>query len=130
MAENGDILLVQDDDWLRRSYRTNLELAGFTVREAADGEEALRLARRQRPAIIVLDLMLPVMDGWEALGELKTDQSLRDIPVVILTASAEECDELRAIERGALAFVAKPVAVEDLIGVIRRVLVRHEAPVE
>lgn len=130
MAEDGDILLVQDDDWLRRSYRTNLQLDGFTVREAADGEQALRLARQRRPTIIVLDLMLPVMDGWEALGELKTDPSLRDIPVVILTASAEECDELRALERGALAFVAKPVAVDDLIGVIRRVLSAHGAPVE
>lgn len=130
MAEQGDILLVQDDDWLRRSYRTNLELDGFTVREAEDGEQALRLARERRPTIIVLDLMLPIVDGWEALGELKTDASLAGIPVVILTASAEESDELRALERGALAFVAKPVAVEDLIGVIRRVLMNQKERVE
>jgi len=127
VAEGVHILLVQDEDRMRHSYRVNLELDGFRVSEAADGAQALRQARQERPDLVVLDLMLPVMDGWEALGELKTDQSLWEIPVVILTRSAAECDELRALERGALAFVAKPVGVEDLIAVIRRVLAGSSA---
>lgn len=121
MAGTSQILLVQDDDSVRRSYRVNLELDGFTVVEASNGEEALRLARQAPPDLIVLDLMLPIVDGWHALGELKTDKELSPVPVVILTGSAEESEELRALERGALAFLGKPIDIEDLLVAVRRV---------
>jgi CheY-like chemotaxis protein len=120
------ILLVQNGDHSRRAYRLNLELAGFSVCEAGDGEQALRVARETELELIILDLALPVLDGWVVLGELKTDEALRSIPVVILTASAEETVELQARERGAIAFLAKPIAVDDLISAIHRTLADHE----
>lgn len=123
-VEAVHILLVQSDETPRRGYRVNFELDGFRVSEAGDGAEALRRARDDLPDLVVLDLLLPVLDGWETLGELKTDETLRSIPVVILTASSEERDELRARERGALAFVARPVRIEDLIRAVRRALVQ------
>lgn len=124
MAGARHILLVQDDDALRQIHRLNLELGGFTVVEASDGAEALRLAHQSPPDLVILDLALQSLDGWEALGELKTDANLRAIPVVILTSSAEESQELRALERGALAFLAKPLGIEDLIAAVRKVLPR------
>jgi two-component system phosphate regulon response regulator PhoB len=122
MAAGRHIMLVQDDDGLRHVHRLNLELVGFTVSEASDGEEALRLAHQAAPDLVILDLTLRSLDGWEALGELKTDADLQAIPVVILTSSAEESEELRALERGALAFLAKPIGIEDLIAAVLRVL--------
>ena len=124
MAGARHILLVQDDHALRQIHRLNLELGGFTVVEASDGAEALRLAHQSPPDLVILDLALQSLDGWEALGELKTDANLRAIPVVILTSSAEESQELRALERGPLAFLAKPLGIEDLIAAVRKVLPR------
>ena len=116
------ILLVQNGDPSQRAYRLNLELEGYQVTEALDGEQALQAARHQPLDLIVLDLDLPVLDGWMVLGEVKTDETLRTIPVVILTASADEANELQARERGAIAFLAKPIAVDDLTSAIRRTL--------
>ena len=122
VAAAHQILLVQSGDCSQREYRLNLELQGYKVTEATDGEEALQAARHRPLDLIVLDLDLPVLDGWMVLGEVKTDQSLCTIPVVILTASAEESTELQARERGAIAFLAKPIAVEDLTSAISRTL--------
>ena len=119
------ILLVQSGDQAQQVYRLNLELSGFTVTEAADGEQALCTARTTPLDLIILDLALPVLDGWVVLGELKTDEVLRSIPVVILTASAEETTELQARERGAIAFLAKPIAIDDLTAAIHRSLAHH-----
>lgn len=125
MAGMTHILIVQEDERLRALYRLNLEVAGFCVSEAADGKEALRIARGQPPDLVVLDLALPVMDGWAALGELKTDKELCTIPVVILTASAAESEELLARERGAMAFLARPIGVEDITAAIQRALLKR-----
>ena len=126
VAAPCQILLVQECDSSQQAYRLNLELEGFGLTEAADGEQALQAARQQPFDLIVLDLSLPVLDGWFVLGELKTDPSLCSIPVVILTACAEETDELQARERGAMAFLAKPIAIDDLIGAIRRALAQSQ----
>jgi two-component system phosphate regulon response regulator PhoB len=124
VVEARRILLVQDDDTLRRAHRFNLELAGVAVTEASNGEQALRQARESPPDLVVLDLMLASLDGWETLGELKTDPVLQSLPVVILTSSPEESEELRALERGALVFIAQPISIEDLIAVVQRALAR------
>lgn len=122
VAAAHQILLVQNGDSSQREYRLNLELQGYEVIEATDGGEALQTARHRPLDLIVLDLDLPVLDGWMVLGEVKTDESLRTIPVVVLTASAEESNELQARERGAIAFLAKPIAVGDLTSAIGRTL--------
>ena len=122
MAAVRQILLVQNGEPSQQGHRVNLELEGYEVTEAADGEQALKAARDQPFDLIVLDLDLPVIDGWMVLGEVKTDENLRSIPVVTLTASAEESNELQARERGAIAFLAKPIGVDDLTRAVRRTL--------
>ena len=124
VAAAYQILLVQNGDSSQHEHRLNLELQGYQVTVAADGEEALQAARHRRLDLIVLDLDLPVLDGWMVLGEIKTDEALQAIPVVIFTASADEANELQARERGAIAFLAKPIAVEDLTRAIRTTLAR------
>lgn len=94
------------------------------------GEQALRAARQRHPDLIVLDLALPVLDGWVVLGELKTDRVLKSIPVVILTGSAAESNELQALERGAIAFLAKPIGIDDLIASISRTLRQFARPLQ
>lgn len=122
MAAPVQILLVQNGDAPQHLYRLNLELEGFCVTEANDGEEALESVRQAPFDLIILDLSLPVLDGWVVLGELKSDPELCSTPVVILTASAEETHELEARERGAIAFLAKPISIDDLTRAIRRTI--------
>ena len=122
VAAAYQILLVQNNEPAQRAYRLNLELEGYQVTEVPDGQQALQAATQHPPDLVVLDLALPVLDGWMVLGELKTDETLRAIPVVILTASADESNELQARERGAIAFLAKPIAVDDLTSAIRSTL--------
>lgn len=99
--------------------RLHLELEGYRVSAVGAGD-GLSLARHDPPDVILLDPDTSLIDGWDLLGELKTDAQLGGIPVMLLTSSVEESDELRALERGAIAFLAKPIAVEDVVAAIRR----------
>jgi DNA-binding response OmpR family regulator len=113
----GRVLVVDDEREIRELCRVNLELEGFDVVEAADGAAALAAARAEVPDIIFLDLMMPGIDGWAVLEQLKADPSTADIPVVLLTARASEDDQLRGWEAGIFDFVAKPfnpLALADL----------------
>lgn len=115
------VLVIDDDDRLRELYRLNLELRGFAVTEARDGEAGIALARRAQPALIVLDLAMPGIDGWAVLRELKSVAELSTIPVVVLTGHTDEEIEEEVRKAGAVAFVGKPVNSDDLV----RVVVRH-----
>jgi CheY-like chemotaxis protein len=114
------VLVIDDDARLRELYRVNLEMRGLTVAEAANGEEGLDAARSDRPALIVLDLAMPGTDGFAVLDTLKTDASLSDIPVVVLTGTTDEQVEEDARKAGAVAFVAKPVDTDDFVRVVLR----------
>ena len=122
MEISGHILVIDDEELLRRLYGFHLELEGYRVTRAGDGEEGLIRARSDRPDLILLDLMLPKKGGWEVLDEIHGDARLREIPVVILSSLADESDELRARTAGATAYLAKPLPVEDLLTAVRRVL--------
>jgi DNA-binding response OmpR family regulator len=102
------ILVVDDETAIRVLVRMNLVLAGMEVLEAKDGAEALETARRERPDLVLLDVMMPDVDGFEVARELARDEATRDIPVVFLTARADRVDELRGYEAGAVAYVTKP----------------------
>lgn len=104
----GKVLIVDDEDEIRDLCRVNLELEGFDVLDTGDGEQAVELARRERPDVIFLDLLMPGIDGWEVLRRLKTDDGTAPIPVVLLTARTGEEDQLRGWEEGILDYVAKP----------------------
>ena len=120
------ILLIEDVEDNRDLVVQILE-SEYTVVEARDGQEGLEKARAEQPHLIILDLALPKMDGWEAARRLKADPALKAIPIIALTAFAMEGDEARALEAGCNAYVAKPILPKDLRAHVRRVLEEFEA---
>jgi CheY-like chemotaxis protein len=119
MPTNPTVLVTDDDEDLRLLCQMYLEMDGFRVSQAANGLEALAVARDDPPDLILLDLMMPVKDGWECLSELKADAKLRDIPVFIITGKDQQEDQRRAFASGAEAFVPKPFQAPALIARIR-----------
>jgi len=102
------VLVADDEPPIRLLCQVNLSIAGMDVLQATDGEEALELARTGRPDIVLLDLMMPRIDGWTVAQELRSDERTKEIPIVFLTARATANDRRRAEELGALGYVLKP----------------------
>ena len=101
------VLVVEDDTFLADLYKTKFELEGFKVFSAYDGEKGLELAKKQRPDIILLDLMLPKMNGFEVLEGIKADPALGKIPVLLLTNLSQKADVDRGLSLGANDFLIK-----------------------
>jgi len=101
------ILLVEDDGFLASIYAQKLELEGFEVSLATNGEDGLRLATKDKPALILLDLLMPKMDGFEVLEKLKEEKSLKDIPVLVLTNLGQREDVERCMKMGAIGYIIK-----------------------
>lgn len=112
------LLLVDDERELLSSLKLNLEDLGYQVETATDGAMALKAARQSMPDIILLDLMLPVLDGYQVLKLLKADKRYRHIPIVVITARAEAQDCALAQECGANGFLVKPLKIEALFAQI------------
>ena len=121
-ADRTRVLLVDDYPDAREMYTEYLEFSGFEVIEAGNGMEALQRAVDSAPDIILMDLSLPVMDGWEATRRLKADKRTADIPVVALTGHALAGISEGAKKAGCDAFVTKPCLPEDLVKEIQKVL--------
>jgi DNA-binding response OmpR family regulator len=120
-------LVIDDEAPIRLLCRVNLEAEGMDVLEAGDGEAGLELARAERPDVILLDVMMPVLDGWQVAERLLEDERTREIPIIFLTARAELRDRERGLEAGGIAYVTKPfnplelaVLVEDLVSRVSR----------
>ncbi len=124
------ILVVDDEPRIVQITHDYLERAGFRVVSAGDGERALRLAREERPSLIVLDLMLPGMDGLDVTRVVRHDPVLAPIPIIMLTARVEEADKLIGLELGADDYLAKPFSPRELVARVRAVLRRTEGNVE
>jgi CheY-like chemotaxis protein len=118
------VLLVDDERAIRAICRVNLEADGLEVLEAADGAEALDEIRRERPSLVLLDVMMPGIDGWGVAEQLAADAETRDIPVVFLSARAAREDRVRAQALGAVGYVVKPFDPLELAGLVRDVLER------
>jgi DNA-binding response OmpR family regulator len=121
------VLVIDDEAPIRLLCRVNLEAEGMEVVEAEDGTVGLELARSERPDVILLDVMMPGLDGWEVLHRLLDDDRTKEIPIVFLTARAELRDRARGLELGGVDYVTKPFnpvelapLVQDLIDRIRR----------
>jgi two-component system, OmpR family, phosphate regulon response regulator PhoB len=123
-VSSATILLVEDEAALVALLRYNLEREGFAVLEAPDGDEALLQAREQKPDLILLDWMLPLVSGIEVCRQLRRHPETRAIPIVMLTARGEEGDKLRGLDSGADDYVTKPFSPSELIARIRAVLRR------
>jgi len=121
------VLLVDDYPDAREMYAEYLDFSGFEVIEASNGMEALQRAADAQPDIVLMDLSLPVMDGWEATRRLKADKRTEHIPVVALTGHALAGISEGAKRAGCDAFVTKPCLPEDLVKEIRKVLDQHAA---
>jgi len=116
------ILLAEDNDMNRDMLSRRLARYDYQIVEAANGQEAVELAQSELPDVILLDLSMPVMDGWEAAGELKSNDETAAIPVIALTAHAIKGDREKALEAGCDEYVAKPVDVDELIDTIESAL--------
>jgi CheY-like chemotaxis protein len=114
------VLLVEDNEDNRTIYSTVLRYLGYQVIEAVDGLEAVALARSERPALILMDISIPGMDGWEATRVLREDPSTHDIPIVALTAHALADDRKRAMEVGFNSYLAKPIEPNAVVAEVRR----------
>ena len=122
MAGDGKprILIVDDEPDLVAVLRLGLQMEGFEVLEAADGEEGLRKAQQEKPDLLVLDLMLPRMDGYQVCRTLKFDARYKSLPIFILSARPGDRDKKLALEMGADLFISKPYDLKDLVTRIRQ----------
>jgi two-component system, OmpR family, alkaline phosphatase synthesis response regulator PhoP len=126
------VLVVEDEEDILELLRFNLAKEGFSVSCAATGEDALKLARAEAPDLLLLDLMLPGIDGLQVAKRLKEDPATRNIPIVMLTAKGEEADIVAGLELGADDYITKPFSKKVLVARLRAVLRRKgtEAPDE
>lgn len=122
------ILIVEDDEDILQLLQFNFESAGFEVSTSMDGREGLAMAKRLRPDMVLLDLMLPGMDGFDICKELKRDSETSGVPVIMLTARSEEVDRIVGLELGADDYVVKPFSFRELMLRVRAVLRRTGGP--
>jgi DNA-binding response OmpR family regulator len=125
MAESSTILLVDDEDAVRRLLTFPLERDGFTVVQAADGEEALRRFGERPPDLVVLDLMLPKLDGLEVCKRLRATST---VPIIMLTARDDELDKVLGLELGADDYITKPFSIREFRSRVRALLRRANQP--
>jgi two-component system cell cycle response regulator DivK len=116
------VLLVEDNEMNRDMLSRRLIRQGFEVVVAVDGEQGVAAARRERPAIVLMDMSLPVLDGWEATRRLKADAATRGIPVIALTAHAMQGDRQHALDAGCDDYDTKPIELPRLLEKIRKLL--------
>ncbi len=116
----GRVLVVDDDDVIRQLITVNLELEGFEVATAVDGQDCLDKVKDVRPDVVTLDIMMPRLDGWEAASRLRADPETADVKVVLLSARAQEADLERGSRIGVDAYLTKPFDPDELIEVVRR----------
>jgi two-component system alkaline phosphatase synthesis response regulator PhoP len=120
------VLVVDDEAPIRLLCRVNLEAEGMEVLEAGDGPSGLEAARREQPDVVLLDVMMPGLDGWRVAEELLDDPKTSGIPIVFLTARAELRDRARGLDLGGLDYVTKPFNPVELAPLIREVIARVE----
>jgi DNA-binding response OmpR family regulator len=118
------VLVVDDEAPIRLLCRVNLEAEGMTVMEAADGPAGLERAREEQPDVVLLDVMIPGIDGWRVAEQLLDDPRTSGIPIVFLTARAELRDRARGLDLGGIEYVTKPFNPVELASMIRELLER------
>ncbi|MBR0575558.1 response regulator transcription factor [Proteiniclasticum sp. BAD-10] len=118
------VLIIDDEEHIVELIKYNLESNGFDTVEAYNGMDGIRLAKAEKPSLILLDLMLPIMDGLDVCKNLRRDEDTRSIPVIMLTAKSEEIDKILGLELGADDYITKPFSVRELVARIKAVLRR------
>ncbi len=123
----GRVLVVDDDDVIRQLISVNLELEGFEVSTAYDGQDCLDKVKDVDPVVVTLDIMMPRLDGWEAASRLRDDPDTAGIKVVLLSARAQEADLQRGSRLGVDAYLTKPFDPDEMIATVRRLAGLPEA---
>ena len=126
MEQGNKILAVDDERHIVRLIQVNLERAGYQVITAFDGPEALKKVESDKPDLVVLDVMMPKMDGFEVLKRLQANPETRDIPVIMLTAKAQDADVFRGWSSGVSAYLTKPFNPLELITFVKRIFSGHD----
>lgn len=120
MSRPPRVLVVDDDDVIRQLISVNLELEGFEVFTAVDGEECLATIDEIAPDVVTLDVMMPGLDGWETAQRLRSDPKRKHIKLMLLSARAQEADLRRGDQIGVDAYLTKPFDPDDLVANVRR----------
>ncbi|MDP4088163.1 MAG: response regulator transcription factor [Bacillota bacterium] len=123
MAEEK-ILVVDDEDNILELMRFNLENKGYKVLTAQNGLEAVRIAKTEIPQLVLLDLMLPGMDGYDVCKEIRRDNNISNMPIMMITAKGEELDKILGLELGADDYITKPFSIRELMARVKAVLRR------
>jgi DNA-binding response OmpR family regulator len=118
------ILIVDDDPVIVRLLQINFRLEGYEVDAASRGEEALRMVQEHRPDVVVLDVMMPGLDGWEVCRQLKANPEVRHVPVIFLSARAQDEDRQRGYSLGVDEYVTKPFDPAHLVEIVDRALAK------
>ena len=124
MTDTPLVLCADDDEDILSLVSLRLRRAGFDVATAADGEQAVQIARERQPVLAVLDVMMPKLTGYEVLAELRGDEALRGMKVILLSARVQEGDVARGMDAGADAYLAKPFKAQDLVSKVEELLER------
>lgn len=123
-----DILIAEDEPSILESLDFILRRAGWSIDSVTDGDAVLERVRRNRPRVLVLDVMLPSRSGFDVLKQLRADGETRDLPVLILTAKGQQQDRRIAEELGADGFVTKPYSNAEVVGAVRQLLGENDGP--
>jgi len=118
------IVLVEDESQIARLIEFKLRKEGYQVTWKENGEEALVAIKEEKPDLVLLDVMMPVMDGYEVLRQIKEDENLKSIPVIMLTARAQERDVVKGIDLGAQDYITKPFHPAELLVQVKRILAK------
>ena len=121
------ISIIDDDPTTLGLLRTRLEKAGYRVKEAKDGDEGIRVAERERPDLVFLDVRMPKVDGWQVCRTLKSNPVTNQCPAVMLTGCCQDAQELYGLQCGADEYITKPFDLQELSVRIRQLLTRNQA---
>lgn len=130
MSDKQTILVVDDEQDLLDLIEYNLKKEGFDVIKAEDGKEGIKMARKHSPNLVLLDIMMPKMDGLEAVEVMRGDEDLKHIPIIFLTARGDEKTEVEGLNKGGDDYITKPISTTKLISRIKAVLRRFEETTE
>ena len=127
---NQTILVVDDEKDLLDLIEYNLKKEGFDVLKAENGEEGIKIAKEHNPNLVLMDIMMPKMDGMEAVEKMRADEALKSIPIIFLTARSDEKTEVEGLNKGGDDYITKPISTTKLISRIKAVMRRFEGSEE